>query len=175
MIDRGKVVFFMLVGVHFVIGGCTSDKNDVVQLKHYPLDSTDEIITRSNISLDKNISSDRNGSLRITTSEPVTVRLFECGDIDVESARLIYRARLRTEDVNGQAYLEMWCHFPGKGQFFSRGLDSPLSGSTEWTTQEIPFFLKKGENPDDIKLNLVINGTGTVWIDDIHLLKGTLL
>ena len=174
MIDIGKAVLFMLVCVHFLLGGCTNEKKDVVQLKHYPLDSTDGIITRSIISLDKNISSDRNGSLRIATSEPVTVRLFECGDMDIENARLLYRARLRTEDVKGQAYLEMWCHFPGKGEFFSRGLHSPLSGSTEWTTQEIPFFLKKGENPDDIKLNLVINGTGTVWIDDIRVLKGPL-
>ena len=102
------------------------------------------------------------------------MRLYELGDIDVENARLIYQARLRTEEVSGQVYLEMWCHFPGKGQFFSRGLESPLSGSTEWTTEEIPFFLKKGQNPDDIKLNLVINGTGTVWIDDIRLLKGPL-
>ena len=172
MIHMGKAAPFVLVCVHFLIGGCTSNKNDVAQLRHYPLDSTDGIITRSNISLDKNISSDRNGSLRVTTSEPVTVRLLECGDIDVENARLIYRARLRTEDVKGQAYLEMWCHFPGRGEFFSRGLHSPLSGSTEWTTQEIPFFLKKDENPDDIKLNLVINGTGTVWIDDIRVLKG---
>ena len=174
MIDLGKAVLFMLVCIHFLIGGCTSNKNDVVQIKHYPLDSTEGIITRSNISLDKNISSDRNGSLRIATSEPVTIRLFELGDIDVENARLTYRAQLRTEDVKGQAYLEMWCRFPGKGEFFSRGLHSPLSGSTEWTSQEIPFFLKKGENPDDIKLNLVINGTGTVWIDDIRMLKGPL-
>ena len=102
------------------------------------------------------------------------MHLFECGNIDIENARLIYQARLRTEDVKGQVYLEMWCYFTGKGQFFSRGLDSPLSVSTEWTTQETPFFLKKGENPDDIKLNLVINGTGTVWIDDIRVLKGPL-
>lgn len=159
--------------IHFPSGGCTSDKNDVVQLRHYPLDSTDGIITRLNISLDKNISSDRYGSLRIATSEPVTVRLFECGDTDAENARLIYRARRHTQDVKGQAYLEMWYHFPGKGEFFSRGLHSPLSGGTEWTSQEIPFFLKKGENSDEIKLNLVIRGTGTVWwIDDIRLLKG---
>ena len=36
------------------------------------------------------------------------------------------------------------------------------------------FFLKEGENPDNIKLNLVINGKGTVWIDDIRLVKGRL-
>jgi hypothetical protein len=84
MINIGKPVIFILVCVHFLIGGCTSDTDDVVQLKHYSLDNT------------------------------------------------------------------------------------------EWTTQEIPFSLKKGENPDDITFNLVTNGTGTVWIDHIRLLKGLL-
>jgi hypothetical protein len=60
------------------------------------------------------------------------------------------------------------------GEFFSRGLHSPLSGSVDWTTQEIPFLLQPGQKPELIKLNLVVNGTGTVWIDDIHLLKGPL-
>ena len=170
----GRVMLCITVCVHFLSFGCTGKKDDIVQLAHYPLDSIDGIMSRSDSILDKNISSDGNGSLRITPNKPATVRLYELGDIDVENARLIYQARLRTEEVTGQVYLEMWCHFPSKGQFFSRGLESPLSGSTEWTTEEIPFFLKKGENPDDIKLNLVINGTGTVWIDDIRLLKGPL-
>jgi len=87
---------------------------------------------------------------------------------------LIYQARVRTEGIEGQVFLEMWCHFPGKGDFFSRGLQTPLTGTTNWTTEEIPFFLKKGENPDNVKLNLVINGKGTAWIDDIRLLKGSL-
>jgi hypothetical protein len=102
------------------------------------------------------------------------VRLFEVGDIDVENARLIYQAKVRTENVEGKVYLEMWCHFPGKGDFFSRGLQTPLTGTTGWTTEETLFFLQKGENPDNVKLNLVIDGKGTAWIDDIHLLKGPL-
>lgn len=44
----------------------------------------------------------------------------------------------------------------------------------KWTTVETPFFLQKGQNPDNIKLNLVVNGKGTVWIDDIKLIKGPL-
>ncbi len=68
----------------------------------------------------------------------------------------------------------MWCHFPGRGEYFSKGLMNPLTGTTDWTTEEIPFLLKRGENPDNVKLNLVIDGKGTVWIDDIRLLKGTL-
>ncbi|GAG06163.1 unnamed protein product, partial [marine sediment metagenome] len=114
------------------------------------------------------------GSLRITATEPTVVRLFEIGDIDVEDARLIYQAKVRTEEVEGKVFLEMWCHFTGKGGFFSRGLQSPLTGTTGWTTAEIFFFLKDGENPDTVKLNLVVDGKGTAWIDDIHLLRGPL-
>ncbi len=144
------------------------------ELKRFPIDNLEGVITQSGVIIDKQISSDGNGSLRIETTERTTVRLFETGDIDIENARLIYRARLRTEDVEGQVYLEMWCHFAGLGDSFSKGLDRPLTGSTDWVTEEIPFFLKKGENPDNVKLNLVINGKGTVWIDDIRLLKGPL-
>lgn len=55
----------------------------------------------------------------------------------LENARLIYQAKLRTKDLEEQAYLEMLCSFPDKGEFFSRGLASPLSGTTDWTTQQI--------------------------------------
>jgi hypothetical protein len=112
--------------------------------------------------------------LKITATEPTVVRLFEVGDIDIENARLIYQAKIRTDNIAGKVYLEMWCNFPGKGEFFSRGLQTPLTGTTNWTREETPFFLKKGENPDNIKLNLVIDGKGTAWIDDIRLMKGPL-
>jgi len=151
--------------------GCSKPSKQVVELKKFPIDSMEGIITQSGVGIDKDISSDGNGSLRMTSTKPTTIRLFETGDIDVENARLIYQARVRTENVEGQVYLEMWCHFPGKGEFFSRGLQTPLTGTTEWTTEETPFFLKKGENPDNVKLNLVITGKGTAWIDDIRLLK----
>ena len=154
--------------------GCSQEPAGVAELKHYPVDSLDNLISKSGVEIDKDISSDQNGSLRITTSKPTTVRLYETRDIDIENARLIYQAKLRTKDVEGQVYLEMWCNFKGKGEFFSRALQSPLSGSNEWTSQETQFFLKKGENPDNVKLNLVINGKGTVWIDDIRLVKGSL-
>ena len=151
----------------------------VGEFKRYPLDSTEGILTQSGVTIDKKISSDGNGSLRIEATETTTIRLFETGDIDIEDARLIYQARVRTENVEGQVYLEMWCRFssigfPGIAESFSKGLANSLSGTTDWTTQEIPFLLQKGENPDNVKLNLVIEGKGTVWIDDIRLVKGRL-
>lgn len=165
---------FYFVVLSLFIWGCSLSAQDVIELKHFPLDSLEEVLTRTGVQLDKQISSDGKGSLKIVASQPATIRLFEVSGIEVDDARLIYRARVRTEGVDGKVFLEMWCHFPGKGEFFSRGLQTPLTGTTQWTTEETPFFLKKGEKPDYIKLNLVIQGKGTAWIDDIHLLKGPL-
>ena len=146
----------------------------VTELEAFALDDLQGLITQSGVSIEKVISSDGNGSLLIDVTEPTTIRLFETGDIDIENARLIYQAKVRSRNVQGQVYLEMWCHFPGKGEFFSRGLMTPLTGTTDWTNLETPFLLKEGENPDNVKLNLVITGNGTVWIDDVRLLKGIL-
>ncbi|MEE9523828.1 MAG: hypothetical protein V3V59_03645 [Thermodesulfovibrionales bacterium] len=164
----------LFIGALFVLG-CTQQPSDVIEIKHYPMDSTEGVISKTDLHLDRSISSDGNGSLRATVTKPTVLRLFETGDIDIENAQLIYRAKIKTENIEGSVYLEMWCSFTGKGEFFSRALQSPISGSMDWSTQETPFFLQKGQNPDNVKLNLVVNGTGSVWIDDILLLKGSLM
>jgi hypothetical protein len=103
-----------------------------------------------------------------------TIRLFEVENPNVEQCVVTYRARLKTEKLTGRVYLEMWCRFPGKGEFFSRGLNHTLTGSNDWGWFETPFFLKNGERPDLIKLNLVVKGAGKVWVKDVELLKSPL-
>ena len=77
------------------------------------------------------------------------------------------------EGTVGLAVLpDFMCSFrndPGKGEFFSRGLQSPLTGTTEWTAAETPFFLKKGEKPDLIRIGVVVEGTGRVGIRDVEV------
>ena len=107
----------------------------------------------------------------VDAGQPQTVRLFEVENPGVEQCMLTYRARMKAEGLAGRAFQEMWCRFPGSGEFFSKGLQQPLSGTTEWTACEIPFYLKKGQKPDLIKLNVAVEGTGKVWIKDIALLK----
>ena len=102
------------------------------------------------------------------------IRLFEVPEPGVEQCMVTYRAKLKTEGLAGPAYLEMWCRFPGRGEFFSRGLDNVVTGSNGWASYETPFFLKKGEKPDLIKLNLVVKGAGKVWVKNVELLKGPL-
>jgi hypothetical protein len=155
-------------------GGTDQGATDVREIARLPVDVLTGIITQSDVAIDPEVSVDGHGSLRVTAAAPTTVRLYEMGDVDVENARLIYQAKIRTRDLEGTAYLEMWCHFSGRGEFFSRGLAGAPSGTTDWTSQETPFFLQKGQNPDNVKLNLVVQGTGTAWIDDIRLLSAPL-
>jgi len=150
----------------------TSGGKDL-ELRRFPLDTSEGVIQKTGVEIDRNVKAHGAGCLKVTVTEPSIIRLFETGPVDIEDATLVYRARLRTENAQGNVYLEMWCRFPGIGEFFSRGLRSPLRGTNDWTTQEIPFFLKKGVKPDDVKLNVVSEGPGVIWIDDIRLFKRT--
>ncbi len=123
------------------------------------------------IQADSEVKVEGKASIRITTPGPVTVCLAEVKDLkEIDDARVVYRAKVKCRELQGKAYLEMWCHFGDKA-YFSKGLQSAVAGSMDWKTLETPFFLKKGENPDRITLNLVITGKGAVWIDDIVLSK----
>lgn len=172
MIDRIQLLI-LLSALCFVLG-CQRKCVTTEVVKSFPLNSMEGVITQSGVMLDTIISSDGKGSLKINVTQPIVVKLFEVRGVDIENARLVYRAHVKTENVVGQAYLEMWCVFPGLGEYFSRSLQNPVHGTVDWSTLETPFFLQKGQKPELIKLNVVIDGQGTAWIDDIALLKGSL-
>ena len=104
-------------------------------------------------------------------AEEQTVRLFEVENPAVEHCLLTYRAELKAEDLQGRGFLEMWCRLPGRGEFFSKGYKQAVSGTVDWARYEIPFFLERDRRPDLIKLNVVVEGPGTVWLRNVELLK----
>jgi hypothetical protein len=172
---RRHLALYIFIAIIIASGSCYQRLTQITELKHFPVDSMEGVLTTSGVQFDKNVSSDGNGSLKVTTKQHTVVRLYEIKNIDIENARLIYQAKIRTEEVEGPVFLEMWCGFTGKGEYFSRDLQTPVTGTTIWVTESTPFFLQKGENPDYVKLNLIVGGKGTVWIDDIRLLRGPLI
>jgi hypothetical protein len=104
-------------------------------------------------------------------AEEQTIRLFEVENPAVEQCILTYRAELKAEGLQGRAFLEMWCRLPGRGEFFSKGYEQAVSGTVEWARYEIPFYLKGDQKPDLIKLNVVVEGPGRVWLRNVELLK----
>ena len=105
----------------------------------------------------------------VETDGEASIRLFDIHELAVDNCMLTYRAALKTEAAAGRIYLEMWCRFTGRGEFFSRGDDQAVKGDNDWATYEVRFFLKAGQIPDLVKLNLVLEGKGKVRIRNIEL------
>jgi hypothetical protein len=162
------IVSFALFLLTFLSCGIQTKSTE---LKHLPMDDLNGIIAQSGIQFDKAVSSDGNGSIKIEASGPIVIPLYNIDDVRVDDAQIIYEAKVKSESLNGQTYLEMWCVSKDKGEYYSRGFDSAIAGTTGWQTIKTVFLLRKNEMPDQIKLNVVVNGVGTVWIDDIHLSK----
>ncbi|MDQ3565168.1 MAG: hypothetical protein M3436_13860 [Pseudomonadota bacterium] len=99
------------------------------------------------------------------------MRLFEVPTPGAEQCLITYRAKMKSQDVTGRAFLEMWCRFGWRGEFFSKGIQQSVQGTARWASYQIPFYLKKGQRPDLIKLNLVVKGVGKVWVKEIKLLR----
>jgi hypothetical protein len=115
------------------------------------------------------LTEDNAWAVSCTTTQ--TFRLFEVPNPGVEHCTVLYRAKLKSEGLEGRAYLEMWCQFPGQGEAFSRGLNNTISGSSDWATCQTHFYLKAGEEPDLIRLNLVVEGRGKVLIKKVELTR----
>ncbi len=136
-------------------------------LKKLSLDDASAIGTT--IQSDTQVKAEGRSSIKITTQWPTTICLGEVKGLEVEGAKLVYKAKVKT-DLEGTAFLEMWAHVGG-GQYFSRGVNDVVKGKTDWKIIQTPFLFQKGEKPDKVTLNVVINGKGTVWVDDIVLSK----
>ncbi|MDX9856825.1 MAG: hypothetical protein RBT76_03455 [candidate division Zixibacteria bacterium] len=163
--------------VFAVLSGCGGAADDRTELTAIGLESLDGIYIIDDTDSSENIVSlvpagtDIGPSLRLDSRRPLRLRIGAVGDIDVENAQLVYEASLRSEALQGQAYLEMWCWFSDRGEYFSRGLDNPVSGTSDWAAHSTPFYLKAGENPDSVFLNVVVDGVGTVWVAGPRLLR----
>ncbi len=138
-----------------------------VELVQLSLDDTSE--SGLKVEPDAEIKVEGKASTRVTTKWATTVCLAEIEKPDVEDAQLVYSAMVRS-DLDQSASLEMWAHVDG-GVYFSRNPNVAVFGKSDWKRLEIPFFFKAGQRPDKVTLNLIIGGPGTVWVDDIRLLK----
>lgn len=110
---------------------------------------------------------------KVSVTEPGAIRLFEVADAKIDDCIVMYRAKMKTENVKGRAFLEMRARTPD-GEFFSKGFDHVASGTTDWQEYSVPFMLQKGQSPDLFKLNIVVEGTGIIWVKDVEFVRGNL-
>ena len=135
------------------------------ELKRLGLD--DPLSAGPRIEADAKVKVEGASSLKISTQWPTTVCLGEVSGPDIENAKLVYSAKVKS-DLDGTAFLELWAHLGG-GQFFSKGMNDVVSQKMDWKTIKTYFLFQKGQKPEKVTLNIVINGKGIIWIDDVVL------
>ena len=158
-----------------VLAACEVGPDSLPDMALYAdgLDTERSVAPQPGVRFDPDNSADGRGAFRVDASgERTTLQL---ADIAIEAPklpRLSYRAKLRGENVQGRAYLEMWVTVKDRGEFFSRAFHSAISGTSDWATHEAPFFLEPDQVPTRAKLNVVVEGSGTVWVDAVTLRAG---
>jgi hypothetical protein len=138
------------------------------ELQRLSLDSTSSLGTM--VSTDPVVKKEGKGSIKISTPGPTNICLGVVQPLNVENARLIYQATVKSENLEGTAFLEMWCEVGGR-RYFSRGMNSTVAGTMDWQVLQTPFFLQAGQKVNRVTLHIVLNGKGIVWVDDVVLLK----
>jgi hypothetical protein len=141
---------------------------DRVELRRFPLDSMDELLTKEGVRIDR-ISTDRGGSVLVRARGFTVVPLVDTGPLDVEDVVVSVRGKMRVVSVKGDAYLELTCRLPGQGEISAQGLQYALSGNRHWTDVEVSYRLRKGEKPENIRVSLVATASGRIWLDDLKL------
>ena len=109
-------------------------------LKKLNLDDASTIGTT--IQTDTQVKAEGKGSIKITTQWPTTICLGEITELNIEDAKLVYKAKVKS-DLEGTAFLEMWAHI-GDGQYFSRGMNDTVQQKTDWKVTQTPFLFQKG-------------------------------
>ena len=92
--------FLTIVIILVLVSGMTMAED----LKKLSLDDASSIGTT--IQTDSEVKTEGQSSVRITTKHPTTVCLGEVIGLDVENARLLYTAKVKS-DLDGVAFLEM--------------------------------------------------------------------
>ncbi len=144
---------------------------ELVELRRFPTDSLDSLEGRKGVELDKSATVDGNGSIAVRASGSGVYELIDAGDVDLEQAQIVFQAKMKTRKVKGAVFLEIACEIPELGQSSIQGRQYSLSGSSHWLDVEVRYPLRKGENPRNVKLNLVFQGSGKAWVDDVRLYR----
>lgn len=117
--------------------------------------------------------------LRITNQDATarTIPVFEIEEPGITASSYAIVGRLRTQDLAGKGYLEMWSHFPGGERYFSRTLEETgpmghLSGSQDWREFVLPFHIGDVPmRPDKLAVNVFFAGRGVVELSPLRLVQ----
>ncbi len=125
--------------------------------------------TPTRITVDGAITHDGHGSIKIEAVQGATITVAAEDRVQPPSGGTVWcRAQLRCENLKGTASLVMHLETAGGAQLYTRS-PAPISGTTDWREVLIPMRMNPDAAVKRLAVNLVIQGEGTVWVDEIQI------
>ncbi|MCX7830265.1 MAG: hypothetical protein N2445_04320 [Acidobacteria bacterium] len=139
------------------------------EVDEFACNDTERVLAKEYVTLDKNISSDGNGSIKIETKEPLTVRFYEV-KLPGENSKYTFKVKMKSAGLKDSAYLAMDINYPGGGkQSVQSDTKDYLYGDNDWTPMSITISAPN-QKAASVILYVVLTNEGTVWVDDLHLI-----
>lgn len=124
---------------------------------------------RTTVTVDRQTSADGNGSLKVEAVQGGLVTVADQDGFDVKEGNTFWCVvKVKGAGLKQRAYLEMWCEFKGQGRAFSKGLGQILQGDTDWIEVKLPMMINQPATLNRALVNVVIEGPGTVWVDEVR-------
>ena len=153
------------------------EQTDTV-IAHLPIDAPSDVsrmASRAGAEFDPDVSSDGRGSLRIDADRPAFIEIGRVGGdgADVSFRRLVYQAKVRTENAQGPVFLVMQAGVvPGPPDGLPVvGRADAITGTRDWTQLDVWAGNPANTKLLETTLQLQLDGPGTVWIDDVKLIS----
>jgi len=114
--------------------------------------------------------------LQNSQNEKTTLAVLTINDPCITTTNYALTGQVRYSGANGMGYLEMLNYFPEGKMYFSRTVDDSgpmLSGSTNWLSFTLPFYIGDATKVRPVKLdfNIVLMGPGTVYLGPLKLVQ----
>ncbi|HSJ01418.1 MAG TPA: hypothetical protein VK956_03155, partial [Verrucomicrobium sp.] len=123
------------------------------------------------VKVDTSETTDGDGSLKVTAAHGAVVTVGELGWPGLNASEALWcEAQLKCADAPGGAYLEIWCDLADGSRVSTKAKDLAVRDTAGWLAVRVPVVVKRPVEIRGIKVNLVIEGPGTAWVDDIRFL-----
>lgn len=120
------------------------------------------------ISIDKETTADGNGSIKVEAAQNAVVTIADQKNLSVSRDNTLWcTLRVKCAGVKQRAHLEMWCEVADGKRAFSKGLDQLLIGDSDWREIRLPMMVNGDFTVSRALVNVVIEGPGTVWVDEV--------
>lgn len=127
---------------------------------------------KTRITKDEKTTQDGNGSIKVEAACNAVVTVVDNRNLSVTQGNTLWcTLRVKCAGVKQKAYLEMWCEVADGKRAFSKGLDQPLQGDTDWKEIRLPMLVNDDLTVKRALVNVVIEGAGTVWVDEVSISK----